>query len=498
MVKHFFIPLIFLLLDFSLAYSSPKREMRAIWISTVHNLDWPTSKFDDTEKKKEDFIKIVSLASKLNINTVFVQVRNICDAFYPSQYEPWSEWLVGVQGQSKDNWDPMDFMIEECKKRNIEFHAWFNPFRAISNTEFNTIDKSHISKTNKKWCVAHQTSVYLNPGIEEVRNYVIEVINEVVQKYPIDGVHLDDYFYPMETEATFNDYHIYSKNNPNNLSHEDWRRDNINQFIKSLSLNIKKTKPSIKFGISPVAVWRHSNVSARGSDTWGSQTAYDDLFADVLLWADSSWIDYLIPQLYQKIGHRMSDFSLLTNWWNNQTNLVLVNGLALYRFGNDKDFDWNNPNQICNQIKETRNKGLQGVAFYRAKNMLENPMGIIDSLYFNYFKKPALQPLYLNIDSIPPLAPKNLVANRYGNIISLSWQSPDIAIDGDSAVSYVIYRFREGEKIDFSIADNIVAISPKNVFVDMLDTNFNSNLYFVTSLDKLQNESISFVGTQVK
>ena len=364
-----------------LSQTIPKRESRGLWVSTIHNLDWPTSRYASPEEQKAEFIRLVKLATSCNINTLYVQIRNASDAFYDSKIEPWSQWLTGEQGKAPEPyWDPLEFMIKECHKKNIEFHAWINPFRAVSHIDFSSVCKQHISKREKKWCFKYANTVYLDPGIPEVRDYIVSVVRDIVTRYDIDGIHFDDYFYPYETGNEFiDDNNSYFYYNEEGLDKDDWRRENINLLIQSVNTTLKSTKSFVKFGISPVAVWRHQNKDPiHGSDTYGGLSAYDDLYADVRLWLQKDWIDYVAPQLYHRIGHRMADFRTLEKWWSeNSFGKHVYTGHALYKLADGKERGWDTPHELTNQMNINRsNDKTNGISLYRALSYNKNPWSI--------------------------------------------------------------------------------------------------------------------------
>jgi uncharacterized lipoprotein YddW (UPF0748 family) len=277
---------------------APKREFRAAWIATVANIDWPLKGGLPAEEQRASFIRLLDRMARMRMNAVIVQIRPAADAFYPSDKEPWSRYLTGKQGKPPEPYyDPLQFMIAEAHKRNMEFHAWFNPFRALVGKS-NPNPPEHVTRRHPEWVVSYGGKSYLNPGIPEARAYVTDVILDVVRRYDIDAVHLDDYFYPYRIAGQeFGDAAAFRKYNPEHLSRDDWRRNNVSTFIRELNARIKAEKAYVKLGISPFGVWRNASKDPRGSATRGGQTNYDDLYADVRLWMEKGWIDYLLPQL---------------------------------------------------------------------------------------------------------------------------------------------------------------------------------------------------------
>ncbi len=352
-------------------------ELRAVWIATVYNIDWPSKGGLAIETQKQEFVDTLDALQEIGINAVFVQVRAASDAIYPSKYVPWAVSLTGVQGQDP-GYDPLTFMIEEAHKRNMQFHAWFNPFRAHTATDTAKLAADHPAKLHPEWVVKHDNKLIYDPGIPEVRQHVIESIIEVVENYNVDGVHLDDYFYPS---SSFPDEKTFATYKGNFTNRDDWRRENINMFVKELNDNIKAKKANVTFGISPFGIWRNLKQDPTGSDTNGN-SAYDSHYADARTWIQNRWIDYIAPQLYWSIGYKIADYEKLVNWWVNETkgtDVKLLIGHAVYRVG-EKETDWN-CNEIINQLYLNQNYSeVEGSVFYSVKYLKNNTVGIGDEL----------------------------------------------------------------------------------------------------------------------
>ena len=370
-----------------------KPEFRGVWIATVSNIDWPAFPTVSAEIQKASFIRLLDMHKANGLNAVVVQVRPAADAFYPSQYEPWSQFLTGIQGQPPfPYYDPLAFMVTETHKRNMEFHAWMNPYRAVFNTSTSSISATHITKLHPDWFLMYGDKKYFDPGNKEVQQYVTAIVQDVVKRYDVDAIHFDDYFYP---------YRIAGKNFPddimyrqygNGLSKDDWRRSNTDSIISNLHKTIKATRANCQFGISPFGVWRNIANDPDGSITTAGQTNYDDLYADILLWLRKGWVDYITPQLYWEFGHKAAPFEELVQWWGRHTygkNCYI--GLGIYRAGSNAA--WSNKNQLPMQINAIRNiPTLNGMVFYSSKVFEKNPNGWNDSLRLNYFSQPAATP----------------------------------------------------------------------------------------------------------
>jgi len=316
----------------------------------------------------------------------------------------------------------------------------------------------------------------------------------VAANYDIDGIHFDDYFYPNEALELFNDKKSYKKHNLKYLTKEDWRRDNINEFVKKVSYEIKTLKKFMKFGVSPISVWRHINKDPRGSNTFGGQSAYDDLYADIRLWLKNDWIDYVIPQLYHRIGHRFADFRTLEKWWNdNSFGKHVYTGHALYKLVEGNEKGWDTPNELINQFKINRNNSKsKGIALYRSWSYFQNPWGIRDSLKHRYFKEYTLPPQMNWIDSIPALLPLNFKVKPFDKFVKLEWNTPPKAVDGDLPTHYLIYKFNQGDVLNFE-NKYLLKITQDTSYIDIENSN-GGVFYVIKSLDRLKNESKSFLG----
>ena len=384
--------LIFLFITGAQAQKAMK-EFRGVWVATVDNIDWPARGKWDSEAQKAEFIRLLDFHKRNGMNAVIVQIRPAADAFYASPYEPWSQWLTGVQGKTPQPWyDPLQFMITEAHKRNMAFHAWLNPYRANFNIRSASIAASHPVKQHPEWFVTYGNTMYFNPGVTDAKKHVIKVVRDIVKRYDIDAIHMDDYFYPYRIAGKeFPDEAAYRKSG-SRLNKEDWRRDNVNTIIQELSDAIKEEKPWCQFGISPFSVWRNKSRDARGSNTQAGQTNYDDLYADVLLWMKEGWIDYVAPQLYLEIGHDKIDYNTILKWWvDNSYDTHIYIGHGIYRAGSNTT--WRNPNEIPNQIKALRKyPQVKGSIFYSSKSFNNNPNGWNDSLRNNYYRIPATIP----------------------------------------------------------------------------------------------------------
>lgn len=376
------------------AFTQSKQEFRGVWVATVDNIDWPTRGNYNSDSQKAEFIKLLNMHHRNGMNAMIVQVRPVSDAFYPSPYEPWSEFLTGKQGRPPvPYYDPLEFMITETHKRGMEFHAWMNPYRAVFKLGKSSIAPNHITKIHPEWFLTYGDQRYFDPGNKEAQLYLTKVVKDLVSRYNVDAIHFDDYFYPYKIPGKeFPDNASYRKYG-NGMKKDDWRRSNTDSIISKLSVVIKKENPRCQFGISPFGVWRNeSNDPVNGSKTVGAQTNYDDLYADILLWLRKGWIDYVAPQLYWEFGHRAAPYEILLDWWSQHTygrNCYI--GLGIYRANSNTA--WREKTQLPMQIEALRNTpNIQGMVFYSSSIFSKNPNGWSDSLRLNYFKEPAEMP----------------------------------------------------------------------------------------------------------
>ena len=378
-----------------LSLSKPTNyEFRGVWIATVDNIDWPAKGMVNVEDQKADFIRQLDLHRSNGMNAVIVQVRPAADAFYPSQYEPWSQWLTGVQGHPPiPYYDPLQFMIEETHRRGMEFHAWCNPYRADFQIGKSSIAPNHVTKIHPEWFLTYGDKKYFDPSNKQAQKFVVTVIKDIVSRYDVDAIHMDDYFYPYRIAGKeFPDDAAYRKSGTS-LSKDDWRRSNVDSIISMLSVAIKNDKPWVKFGISPFSVWRNKDQDPDGSDSKAAQTNYDDLYANILLWLKNGWIDYVAPQLYLEIGHSKIAYEKLLDWWSKHSyGRHLYIGQGIYR-ADERSSAWKDPKELPNQIQLLRQyPEVQGSIYFSSKSFDRNPNGWNDSLKNNYYREPALIP----------------------------------------------------------------------------------------------------------
>lgn len=468
--------------------------MRAVWIATVNNIDWPSRVGLSAEEQQKEIILMLDQFQKLKFNAIFVQVRPTSDVFYYSELEPWSKFLMGVQGEHpKPFYDPLKFIVEEAHKRCLEVHAWMNPYRVSMDTDKKMLHRSNLFFKKPYLFVEYGGKYYFNPGLEETRLHLNRVVREVVEKYDIDAIHFDDYFYPYRVaNKEFPDEKTFKENSRGFSCKEDWRRDNVNLIIKELRQTIKSVKPWVEFGISPFGVWRNSDKDSRGSETRAGLTNYDDLYADILKWLEEGYIDYVVPQLYWEIGKRVADYKVLVEWWSeNNFNRNLYVGLFASGLGQNKSLAWNEGNELVRQMELNKNySAVQGVALYSAAPLLKNPLGILDSLQTNFFQSPALVPQSLVSDSIKkPMSPENLQVIKGKNKTVLLWDRAK-GVGAQKVNTYVVYAF-EGDSIsDINSEKNILGVTYNDYFEIKNTSAFRGKYTFgVSGLNRYKIES---------
>ena len=384
----------------NVSHSLPEipREFRGVWIATVANIDWPVAGTDSWEKQKKDYLALLDYYKGLHFNAVIVQIRTAGDALYPTKLAPWSKYLTGQQGTApKTQENPLNWMIEAAHQRGLEFHAWLNPYRATMDLNTAGLNPNHDFHKHRKWMLKYGSKWYYDPGLPEVKTHLLQIIDEVVENYDIDAIHFDDYFYPYrEPNLEFPDQASYAAYKKPGQSKDDWRRQNVDQLILALSETIKNKKPWVQFGISPFGVWRNQSKDPKGSPTQAGQTNYDDLFADVILWMKNGWIDYLIPQLYWSMEHRLASHRVLADWWsNNSYGVPVYLGNGPYKIREDSDAAWKEPKELITQVHYGRTlPQIQGNAFFSARSIYTKNQDIAQLLKKEVYDRPVLPPAF--------------------------------------------------------------------------------------------------------
>lgn len=468
-------------------YQVPKREFRAAWIQCVNG------QFQNigTVKMQQTLTYQLDELQKDGANAIIFQVRPACDALYQSNIEPWSHFLTGVQGKAPyPYWDPLQWMIDQCHKRGMELHAWINPYRAKTKSAY-ALAPGHICTQHPERAFEYDGLMILNPALQENRDYICTIVEDILKRYDVDGLHIDDYFYPYPVPGvTIPDGAQFSANPQGYTNIGDWRRHQVDLLIEQLNETIHRVKPWVKFGISPFGIYRNQKNDPRGSKTNGLQN-YDDLYADILLWIKKGWIDYNVPQLYWEIGHKAADYKELIRWWNEHASeRPLFIGEDVER--TVKNADPQNPksHQLPAKMRlHQENKGVQGTVLWYAKAAVDNIGNYGTTLRNVYWRYPALQPLMPHIDHKVPGKVRKLKVFNMGQQQVLMWTAPKWKTWGDEATKYVVYCFKRGEDINTDDPSHIVAITTDCFYEIPTMLAEGRYVYVVTALDRLQNES---------
>jgi uncharacterized lipoprotein YddW (UPF0748 family) len=378
-----------LLIQHGSATARTQQKMRGMWLATVRNWDWPSRPGLDKKIQQKELAKLLDAAVERRLNAVFFQVRPTADALWPSPYEPWAEYLVGVQGRDP-GWDPLDFAVREAHQRGLELHAWFNPYRVAEHTNLGRLTVDHPARKHPEWVLEYGDKLYYNPGLPEVNEFIQNTMLDAVRRYPVDGVHFDDYFYPYPVPGKkFPDEAAYEKYGRNFADRGDWRRDNINQLIRNMKEQIVSINRQIRFGVSPFAIWRNHTTDPQGSQTKTDVQSYDDLYADTRLWVQKGWIDYVMPQLYWPLGFQIADYAKLVPWWAQTvegTSVDLYIGEALYKVGSKNPAAWLNPAELSRHLAfASRYRQVHGHVYFSAKFVAENPLDALTRVIKDHY-----------------------------------------------------------------------------------------------------------------
>ncbi len=488
--------------------ATPKRQLRAMWIASVAFIDWPSAPGLDADALRAEYRGWLDLAQQDNFNAVVVQVRPTADAFWPSAYEPWSQYVTGVRGLFP-GWDPLAFLVEETHARNLEFHAWFNPYRVSmpapsgAGPNIDQLAANHPVRVHPDWAVAYPASgagsrLYYNPGIPEVRQFVENAILDAVSKYDIDGVHFDDYFYPYPVGSEdFADDATFATYGAGYATKAEWRRHNIDVFVQEMNERVHTLKPWVKLGISPFGIWRNHATDPLGSDTGGLQS-YDAIGADTRKWVKEGWLDYVAPQIYWNIGLAVADYAKLVPWWADVvdgTQVQLYIGQADYRIGSSGA--WLHPDELSNHFIFNRSyPQVSGDIHFSANSVRTDALGGVSQAVATQYARPALVPRMPHLPAKPLLLPLITHATRDATTGTVTLTIKPLLDDVGplgKATSHVVYRF-DGTVLpspcDFADASHLMGtVRAGEQFVDRTALSGHSYTYVATSLDRLWNES---------
>ena len=479
--------LVLLALLLTVAAEAQKREMRGAWIQCVNGQFQGMGK----EKMQQTLTYQLDELQKDGVNTIIFQVRPECDALYESKLEPWSRFLTGKQGQAPSPyWDPLQWMIEQCHKRGMELHAWINPYRAKTKTT-KQLASNHIAVRKPMNCFSYDDLFILNPGIAENRDFICEVAKDIVSRYDVDGIHMDDYFYPYPVKGeTIPDAEQFRQFSNGIKDINDWRRYNVNLFIEQFYKTVHETKPWVKVGISPFGIYRNKKSSPIGSETNGTQN-YDDLYADILLWVNNGWLDYNVPQIYWEIGNKAADYETLIKWWSQHASgRPLIIGEDVERTVKYSDPQNANSHQLPAKMRLHRQlPAVKGTVLWYAKAAVDNVGNYGTALRNNYWRYPALQPSMPFISDKAPKKVSKVKPIWTSDGYVLFWTAPKGKNWQDEAVKYVVYRFAANEKVDINDPSKIVAVTAATYCKLPYNDGKQKYMYVVSALNRLQNES---------
>jgi len=425
------------------------REFRAAWVATVDNIDWPSKRTLSTEQQQIELTAIFNRASEIGLNAIVFQVRPSADALYASKLEPWSEYLTNRQGQSPNPvWDPLAFAVKLAHDRAMELHVWLNPFRAFHPAQKGPIAGSHIAKARPELVKSYGKYLWMDPGEPDVQKRIFAVTRDIVRRYDIDGVHIDDYFYPYpEKGQQFPDERSYRayQSRGGRLARDDWRRKNVNDTVQGLHQTIKKERATVKFGISPFGIYR-PGVPA-GIKAGVDQ--YAELYADAEKWLREGWCDYFSPQLYWPIAQTAQSFPKLLTYWQSQNRWGrhLWPGLFTSRVM-PSEGNWRAA-EITNQIQVIREAGGDGEVHFSMKALMRNANGLSDQLRGRLYSTTAFIPASPWIKDVAPPTP---IVNRVGSVIT--WRVDSAKLPFQWAVfrryghQWLINRYA-GQQIEF-------------------------------------------------
>lgn len=472
--------------------SGVKREVRSVWMATVWALDWPSSTSSTTAQKNE-MVKYLDVLQKNNFNAVYFQVRTMSDAFYKSSYEPWSSYLTGTRGKDP-GWDPLAFVVEECHKRGMECHAWVNPYRFSTGSNWSTAQDQALKSAGMLLAYTKsdgKTTTILNPGLESVRKRIVDVCKEIISNYDVDGLVFDDYFYPegIPVTSSAGDYDLWQKSGAS-MTFGDWRRNNVNQMVADVYKMVQQQKPYVRFGISPAgAACTSAAVAAKhGIDRCpvASDWQYDGIFSDPVAWLEAGTIDYISPQLYWKTNHKTNPFGPMTKWWSYVAKHFGRHHYASHSISflnsSNTTGDWE---EIGKQVQFSRDyteNEAPGAVFYSAAYVTgKKQSGFGEWLQVNKFQNKALTPA---IDWKKSDLEKVQVSALNKRATVLSWTGVD-------NVRYSVYAVPESvnvETLDSNIpAEYLLGVSYKTTYT-MPDDKKSGYNYAVCVLDRYGNE----------
>lgn len=471
---------------------NPKREFRGAWLHIIGQSQYMNFQKQGSDRLKEYIADQIDRLHRAGCNAVIFQVRPTADAAYISDIEPWSSWITGKRGVSPDPmWDPLQFALEEAHKRGMEIHAWLNPYR-VTSSPGEVLPADHLSKKYPERFFKYDGKVFFDPAFQENRDFICEIVKDITSRYDIDGIHIDDYFYP---------YPVAGKQIPDAASYKkfggdiplaDWRRHNVDMLIEQMHSTIKTVKPWVRFGVSPFGIWRNKKTDPRGSDSNGLQN-YDGLYADVLLWAKNGWVDYLAPQLYWELDLKVAPSRHLAHWWNdNSEGVDIYIGQDVRRTMNSADPKAGDSNELATKVRLSRElPNVKGNVWWHGYWVTDNLKGVADSLAYVHQNTVALPPAYGN-PAESPNPVKNLKFKKKNGRLYIEWEADKISGKANDPVRFVVYSFLEDEDIDPDNVEAIMLVTPDKEYLVSEDDDkdaIKGMRFAVTALDRMNRES---------
>lgn len=474
---------------------TPKRQLRAMWIASVNNLDWPSSPGLSAATQRAELRQWLDLAVARRMNAVVVQVRPNADTFWPSPHEPWSRWLTGTQG-GDPGYDPLAYLVDEAHARNLELHAWFNPYRVGAAS---ALHPDHPARQHPDWVFSYDGQLVYDPGVPAVRTHVTDTVMHAVTNYDLDAVHFDDYFYPYPAGgAAIPDQDTFAQYGDGFDTIEDWRRDNVDTLVRQLGEQIRAAKPWVQFGVSPFGIWRNRSTDPRGSATSGLQS-YDAIYADSRDWVRQEWVDYIAPQIYWHLGFDAADYAELVSWWSDVvsgTEVRLLVGQAAYKVGTGPG--WQDPAELSDHLYRNRDHPrVAGDILFRAGHVAADPLGSISRLAADHYSRPALVPTTPAPGGTAPPAPAITSAGPADGGNALAWRPGG----SSTPTSYAVYRVDGAGGADpcaFADAGSLIGtVRGDDSYLDPTAAAGVTYTYYVTALDRYGRESPPGAGATV-
>ncbi|MBO0826949.1 MAG: family 10 glycosylhydrolase [Streptosporangiales bacterium] len=472
--------------------AAQKQQLRGMWVASVRNIDWPSKPGLSVAQQQAELIGWLDLARARHLNAVMLQVRPDGDAFWPSPYEPWSQWLTGTQGRNP-GYDPLAFAVREAHKRNLELHAWFNPYRAGVHADPRKLTPTHPARVHPDWTFPYGGALYYNPGVPEVRQFVETAILDAVRRYDIDGVHFDDYFYPYPVPGKkLPDQKTFERYGHGFTSIDAWRRHNVDLLVSELHQRIHAIKPWVRFGVSPFGIWRNKRSDPHGSDTHGLES-YSAIYADSRGWVKHGYVDYVAPQLYWNMGFPAADYAKLVPWWADVvrgTDVQLYIGQGDYKLG--AAGAWRHPDELSRHLTyNERFPEVRGDVHFSATTVRADPVGGVSRMVDEHYAHPALVPPMPRLGGRTPAAPVAVSVKRGDGGVRVTWKGR-----GRPATSYAVYRFTgdRAPACGFADATHLAATrrgarSGTQTYLDASAKRGTTYTYYVTALDRVWDES---------